>query len=165
MGLANGDYPESARIEIIRALPRLGEAAKVSLPDLRKLRVSSSPEIRNAAADAIEKIEAFPGDEPKPDDAQPAKPPKGVLVLTTGTPVASGVDAWVEIEGRRTVQWRVGSKEVRLTLAAGTYRVAVHSTFQGVRRTIIDKQVKVSADATVTVDVGSGRGRTKGDKG
>jgi hypothetical protein len=49
----------SLTIEITRMLPRLGLASKEALPDLRKLRTSNTRELRDAAADAIDKIEAI----------------------------------------------------------------------------------------------------------
>jgi hypothetical protein len=68
----------------ISLLPRLGEDAKDALPDIRKLRLSSDPEIRDAATSAIEKIEgadalakaAAPSKPVAPATAKPQHPPQ-----------------------------------------------------------------------------------------
>ena len=78
----------------------------------------------------------------------------GILALSTKTPVMKGVDAWVEIDGKRSAEWKVGTDRLELELAPGTYRVSVHSNYRGMHRRIFDKSIEVARDRTKTVNVG-----------
>jgi len=55
------------------------------------------------------------------------------------------MNAWIEIDGNRAQQREAGQKEVRLDLAPGSYRIAVKSIYEGVERTIGDRQITLGA--------------------
>ncbi len=83
-----------------------------------------------------------------------AQATNGILLLKARDPVKPGVQAWVEIDGKRVATWPVGTTELRLPLAAAQYRVAVYSIYENVRRTIYEGLVTVVADTTITIPVG-----------
>jgi hypothetical protein len=96
-------------------------------------------------------------DIPANNPAGPGAAPQvrnGILLLKAHGAVKAGVQAWVEVDGKRVADWPVGTIEQRLTLAAGQYRVAVYSIYEKVRRTIYEGLVTVVADTTTTIPLG-----------
>lgn len=88
-----------------------------------------------------------------PGGPKGSKTTDGTLILRTKAPVAAGVEAWVEIEGKRKADWKAGTKEVSLALAAGDYRIAVYSVANKVKRIVFDETVAVPPDTTLPLDV------------
>lgn len=87
-------------------------------------------------------------------EGNPQRPPNGILVLKTKVAILKGVDAWVEVDGKRVADWNVGTREVQVTIPAGNHRVAVYSIYRKVRRIIFVRDMVVAPDTTVPVDVG-----------
>ena len=124
-------------------------------PGQEKTKVEEKPDNQEGRvpdhADAVPPANGK--DEPKRDPPKPAKQADGVLMLETKRPVLKGVAAWVEIDGQRKADWKVGTTELRLFLPAGRYRVTVYSIYRRVKRTIYDQQVTVIGNETATVNV------------
>ena len=135
---------------LIAALTVFGSIAKVVVPTHEETRAepNGSPRV---PADSEEKPKPDP---PKPDLSEPRKEPDGFLVLRSSVPIIQGVNAWVEIDGVRRADWKVGTTQVQLSLPAGTYRVAVYSIYRNKKSTIYDGQATVREDTLSTVKVG-----------
>jgi hypothetical protein len=87
---------------------------------------------------------------------------KGTLRLLNNIPLPPGAEAWIEIDGKRASNWKVGQKESGLLLEPGTYRVTVYSIFNKVKKTCYDKEVKINPGppTNIPVDLVTGKSRT-----
>jgi hypothetical protein len=120
-------------------------------------RATLTPE-RPAGSDPFSRIKPPPqqpivGSNPLGGGKAPTQLP-GVLLLRIGTPLLDGVDAWVEIDGKRAANWKVKTTELKLPLPAGTYQVAVRSIYEGVKRTFFDSKVTIAARETKDIFLG-----------
>jgi hypothetical protein len=91
---------------------------------------------------------------PKQTDPVPDPRKTGVLRFKIGSPVLTGVEAWVEIDGERVAQWREGARELQVTYAAGTHQLSVHSVYAGVPRTFFKGTVTIPAGETREIFLG-----------
>jgi hypothetical protein len=81
----------------------------------------------------------------------------GTLRLVTSVAVKDGVEAWVEIDGKKEKTWKVGSFQVELKLATGVYMVKVIALFKGVRRTVYEGEVEITVNKLKEVSVEPGK--------
>jgi hypothetical protein len=123
-----------------------------------KGRIDPTPQIQPSKTEAGKERENEPlqtrpalDDPKKPTSTEDSQ--KSTLVLMTKSPVRAGVTAWVEINSKRTTDWKVGQAEVRLELAPGTYRVTVKSYYKNVFHMIFDKNVSLAPQAVKTINV------------
>jgi hypothetical protein len=78
---------------------------------------------------------------------------EGTLVLKSRAKIISGVEAWVEIDGKRRIEWKVGTDEVQINLPPGRYAVEVNSIYEKVRRNFFSGKVGISKGETTTITV------------
>ncbi len=78
------------------------------------------------------------------DPEKVAPPPReiadlefGTLRLTTMAPVRADVQAWVEINGKKEVDFKTRSTQVELRLHEGRYAVKVVAVYQDMKRTVL----------------------------
>jgi hypothetical protein len=87
-----------------------------------------------------------------------APPPRaklvfGTLRLVTSVAVKEGVEAWVEIEGKKEKVWKPGTFQVELKLIPGEYKVKVIAIYKGVRRIIYESDAEITANKVKEVSV------------
>lgn len=77
----------------------------------------------------------------------------GTLILRSGTKIRDGVDAWVEIDGKRVTGWAVGTSEVEIPVPAGNHRVSVLSVYQKKRSVVFDQMCTIPPSERTTIQV------------
>jgi hypothetical protein len=158
-GDTKGDSP--MRIQLIRD----GESYHLIVND-KKIVVQRMPKyqdfgriafILSGGTEKKARIFKVSVDKYPPDEETAGAPPASVtstLILKSKVPVREGVNAWVEVDGKRAAEWKVSTRELKLSLPAGKHRVTVNSTFRGNRQPpVYDEFVNLTADETLTVQV------------
>ncbi|HYH66974.1 MAG TPA: hypothetical protein VD866_19925 [Urbifossiella sp.] len=90
---------------------------------------------------------------PKKSSPPPAKEEFGQITLTSAKAILKGVEAWVEVDGKRVADWKVGTTQVTVRVTAGTHAVRVLSVYQKTQQVIFDQQVVITADERKTLTV------------
>ena len=83
----------------------------------------------------------------------PAKEEYGQLTLTSARAILRGVEAWVEVDGKRAADWKVGTTQVTVRVTAGTHTIRVLSLYQKTQLVIFDQQVEIMADERKTLPI------------
>lgn len=90
-----------------------------------------------------------PTNDPKPtSEFEIAPQPRaikvyGTLRLTTKIAVKDGVQAWVEIDGKKEKDWGFGKTQVKMKLEAGSHAVRVISVYKGTRTVYFEGEIEV----------------------
>jgi hypothetical protein len=94
----------------------------------------------------------------QPDEKKPKEPARGKVVLKTAAPVQKGIEAYVEVDGKRVAEWPVGGSELKLTAEVGDHTITVKGTVTAKgklfgRKFKWEREVTFSEDGTPTYTV------------
>jgi hypothetical protein len=99
---------------------------------------------------------------PPPDSLAP--PPRiietkecGSLRITMANAVKTGVEAWVEIDGKRKAVWKANKTQVELNLPEGRYTVKIVWMIQRVRQTLYEDEIEILPDRVKEVRLNPGK--------
>lgn len=77
-----------------------------------------------------------------------------MVIFVTNTPIVKDSETWVEADGKRVGEWKAGTTEMPVPLAAGTHQVAIYCIEREVRRTIFEGELSITAGNTSKMAVG-----------